>query len=177
MNNRQIIESYYSLHRDELLTFVSTRLGGSCEAEDIVQDVFLKLLCGQNPIIASTLSALAYTIVRNMIGDYYRRHHHQARNISLQDQTSAAQLSATVRALPPSSLHADSALLAHEVANFVERGLQRVPEECRSLYRMHLYGGLQVGELSQQLNQDYKSVEYRIGLARKAVRQQLRFVV
>ena len=42
--NKSLITNYYSSHRDELLAFVSSRLGGSCEAEDIVQNVFLRLL-------------------------------------------------------------------------------------------------------------------------------------
>ena len=39
-----VIETYYIAHRDELLAFVSSRLGGNDEAEDIVQNVFLRLL-------------------------------------------------------------------------------------------------------------------------------------
>ena len=39
-----LIEKYYMDHRDELLAFVSSRLGGSEESEDVVQNVFLRLL-------------------------------------------------------------------------------------------------------------------------------------
>ena len=72
--NKQLISCYYTTHRDELLAFVSSRLGGSCEAEDIVQNVFLRLLTTNNMITEKTLPALVYTTARNMIIDYYRRH-------------------------------------------------------------------------------------------------------
>ena len=72
--NKSLITNYYSSHRDELLAFVSSRLGGSCEAEDIVQNVFLRLLTTDKMITEVTLHALVYTTARNLIIDYYRRH-------------------------------------------------------------------------------------------------------
>ena len=68
-----LIETYYRDHRDELLAFVSSRLGGAVEAEDIVQNVFLRLLTTDKMITEITLPALTYTIARNLISDYYRR--------------------------------------------------------------------------------------------------------
>jgi len=39
MSKQQLLSNYYITHRDELLTYVSSRLGNSSEAEDIVQNV------------------------------------------------------------------------------------------------------------------------------------------
>ena len=64
-----LIETYYTDHRDELLAFVSSRLGGSEESEDIVQNVFLRLLTSDKMITAITLPALVYTMARNLITD------------------------------------------------------------------------------------------------------------
>jgi RNA polymerase sigma-70 factor (ECF subfamily) len=68
-----LITTYYINHRDELLAFVSSRLGGSSEAEDIVQNVFLRLLISNKMMSEVTLSALVYTIAHRLIIDYYRR--------------------------------------------------------------------------------------------------------
>ena len=70
----QLITNYYIAHRDELLAFASSRLGDGSQAEDIVQDVFLRLLSSDKLITEVTLPALVYTITRNLINDYYRRH-------------------------------------------------------------------------------------------------------
>ena len=70
MNNDQLITNYYITHRDELLTYVSTRLGGRAEAEDVVQNVFLRLLTSTKLITETTLPALAYTTARHMICDF-----------------------------------------------------------------------------------------------------------
>ena len=51
-------------HRDELLAYVSSRLGGSSMSEDIVQNVFLRLLTTDKMVTPETLPALIYTITR-----------------------------------------------------------------------------------------------------------------
>jgi RNA polymerase sigma-70 factor (ECF subfamily) len=38
---------------------------------------------------------------------------------------------------------------------------------------MHIYDGMKVSEISRQLGEGYKSVEYRLGTARKVVRAYL----
>ena len=65
--NHALITDYYISHRDELLAFVSSRLGRSDFAEDIVQNVFLKLLTTDKMISEVTLPSLVYTIARNLI--------------------------------------------------------------------------------------------------------------
>lgn len=50
----------------------------------------------------------------------------------------------------------------------------RMPENCRMIYRLHIYEGMKVSEISQQLGEGYKSVEHRLGTARKVMRQYLR---
>jgi RNA polymerase sigma-70 factor (ECF subfamily) len=68
----------------------------------------------------------------------------------------------------------ESVLSIREITEQLERGLARVPENCREVYRLHIYGGMKVADISQTLGEGYKSVEYRLGTARKAVRQTLK---
>ena len=160
MNN--LIETYYRSHRDELLAFVGSRLGGIVEAEDIVQNVFVRLLTTDKMITEVTLPALTYTIARNLISDYYRR-----RNTYEEFEHYIKRSSDTGSSM-------ESVFSAMELTELMERGLARVPENCREIYRMHIYGGLKVGEISQALGEGYKSVEHRLGAARKALRSFLK---
>ena len=157
-----LIETYYTDHRDELLAFVSSRLGGSEESEDIVQNVFLRLLTSDKMITAITLPALVYTMTRNLITDYYRRrHNHEEFEHFIQGSSEEDD-------------SMESVFSARELTELLERGLARIPENCREVYRLHIYGGMKVSEISQALGEGYKSVEHRLGTARKAVRQYLR---
>ena len=157
-----LIETYYTNHRDELLAFVSNRLGGSEESEDIVQNVFLRLLTSNKMITAITLPALVYTMTRNLITDYYRRRHHYE------------EFEHFLKGSSEETESMESVFSASELTELLERGLARIPENCREIYRMHIYGGMKVSEISLTLGEGYKSVENRLGTARKAVRQYLR---
>ena len=153
-----LIETYYRDHRDELLAFVSSRLGGAVEAEDIVQNVFLRLLTTDKMITEITLPALTYTIARNLISDYYR-----LRNTYEEFEHYIKRSSDDYSSM-------ESVISAKELTELLERGLARIPENFREIYRMHIYGGMKVGEISQTLGEGYKSVEHRLGAARKALR-------
>lgn len=161
MNNK-LITNYYIAHRDELLAFASSRLGDSCLAEDIVQDVFLRLLSTDKMITEVTLTALVYTITRNLINDYYRRH------------TTYEQYEHYIKGVCSEVTTMESVFSAFEIMERLERGLVRLPENCREIYRLHIYGGMKVGEISRELGEGYKSVEHRLGTARKVMREYLR---
>jgi RNA polymerase sigma-70 factor (ECF subfamily) len=162
MNKFLTLTNYYVTHRDELLAYVSSRLGNSVEAEDLVQNVFLRLLTSDKMITDVTLPSLVYTITRNLIADYYRRRtHFEAYEHYLKNTDSIDE-------------SAESVLSVRDITEQLERGLARVPENCREIYRMHIYGGMKVAEISERLGEGYKSVEHRLGAARKLVRQQLR---
>ena len=159
---QQLISNYYIAHRDELLAFASSRLGDSRLAEDIVQDVFLRLLSTDKMITEVTLPALVYTITRNLINDYYRRH------------TTYEQYEHYIKGVCSEVTTMESVFSAFEIMERLERGLVRLPENCREIYRLHIYGGMKVGEISRELGEGYKSVEHRLGTARKVMREYLR---
>ena len=160
--NHALITDYYISHRDELLAFVSSRLGRSDFAEDIVQNVFLKLLTTDKMISEVTLPSLVYTIARNLITDYYRRHtnYEEYEHYILRSEETGVRSQ-------------ESVFSVREITERLEQGLARLPENCREIYRMHIYGGMKVSEISQELGEGYKSVEHRLGFARKAMRQYL----
>lgn len=160
-NNYLLISNYYNAHRGELLAFVSSRLQGSNMAEDIVQDVFFKLLTTDKMISEVTLPALVYTIARNLITCYYRR------------RTSHEKALHFIRCFSADTVSAESLLSMHEIIERLEHSLARLPENCREVYRLHIYDGMKVSEISQQLNEGYKSVEHRLGFARKNIRHYL----
>lgn len=172
MNNTQIVETYYRSHRDELLAFVRSRLAsyqpsptlegrltGGLEPEDFVQEVFTRLLTTDKLISEVTLPCLAYTMASHLLTDYYRRHHH-FENYEHQ-----------VRHVPADTDSAEYVVSVRDVTERLERGIARMPKSCREVYRLHVYGGLKVGEISRQLGEGYKSVEHRLGQARRQMRQ------
>ena len=165
MNNHKVIENYYRAHRGELIAFVSARLHDLAEAEDIVQETFLRLLSDNRLINEITLPNLVYTLCRHQVTDWYR--HRTVRMDAEHELIHSAGKGDS----------AESLLSMHDMNEQLERGLARVSEDCRELYRMHIYGAMPVRDICQQTGQPYKTVEYRLGLARKQVRNYLRHVI
>ena len=160
MSNQQlIISNYYAQHRDEIVDFITVRITDADEAEDMVQDLFLRLLRGHQLITPVTLPCLVYTMARHSIADYYRRrrvrdeYEHYMKN-----SDSIGEM--------------ESVISARQLMERMERTLARLPEACGRIYRLHIYDGLKVSDIAQRLELPYKQVENRLGQARKAVRRQ-----
>jgi RNA polymerase sigma-70 factor (ECF subfamily) len=161
MNSHEIIDQYYRASRSEIVKYVSLRLHNSDEAEDLVQNVFLRLLSGHRLISEVTLPHLVYTLCRHLIVDWYRRH------------AVRSEAETELRMLYGGMDSAESGVLVRDLNEQLEHGLTRVPEKCRELYRMHIYDGLKAGDICQLTDLPYKTVEYQLGMARKQVRTYL----
>lgn len=164
--NNQLLSNYYSMHRDELVSFIAVRTVDAIEAEDIVQDIFLRLLRGQHLITPQTLPSLLHTMARHAVCDYYRRRHvHEEYEHYIQTSDFSCQTSDD---------SVESVFSAQHLMERMERSLARLPKACCEIYRLHIYDGMKVSDIAQELSLPYKQVENRLGQARKAVRQQLR---
>jgi RNA polymerase sigma-70 factor, ECF subfamily len=67
-------ERLWALTRRRLLSFIATRVESGVDAEDVVQDVLVKMARGLDSLDqADRIEAWAYRIARNAIADEYRR--------------------------------------------------------------------------------------------------------
>ena len=159
MNKHQLISNYYSLHRAELLAYASTRLGDSDEAEDLVQNSFLRILTTDKMLTEQTLPALVFTVCRNLVNDYFRR------------RAFRHEYEHYIQGSYDKGMSMESVFFAADIVEQMERGLARIPDNCRDIYRMHILGGMRVSEISAETGEKYKTVENRLGLARRHMRQ------
>lgn len=157
-----IIAEYYSSHYEELLGFVTKRLNRYDVSEDVVQDVFLRLLSTDKMITETTLPNLVYTIARNLIFDYWRH----CRSVEEYEH----YISGTVNY----SDDAASVYSAIEITEILERGIAQLNNKQRNIYRMSIYDGMKVSEISDKLEIKYKSVENNLGIARKEIREYMK---
>ena len=160
--NKELLADYYSQHRDEIVGFVAVRVGDADVAKDVVQDVFFRLLCSDRLISPTTLPALVFTMVRNAVTDWFRR-----RRIR-------EEYEHYIIGTGDDSDSIDSVISVRELMERMERTLARLAPECREVYHLHIYGGMQVRQIAEETHQPYRAVEYRLGQARKEVRRQLR---
>lgn len=163
-----IIAAYYTEHYDEIKSFVASRSLQSTETEDIVQNIFLRLLQIDKMITPITLPCLVYTVARNLIIDYWRRkkcHEEYEHFISKGDWQSRYVEDA------------ESVYSVHEIEMYLEKSMARLSEKQSRVVRMNILEGMQVGEIAQKLDINYKNAENRLGAARKEVRNYMRKVL
>lgn len=164
MNYHKLIINYYSQHRDEMVNFIAVRIADADEAKDMVQDLFLRLLRRQQLVTPQTMNSLVYTMAHHAIADYYRRRRvREDYEHYLRRRDDVGEI--------------ESIISARQLMERMERSLSRLPEASGRIYRLHIYDGLQVSDIAQQLSLPYKQVENRLGQARKMVRRQLRHCV
>lgn len=161
--NYSVIADYYLEHRGDICAFVCDRIGNADMAEDIVQTVFERLLCSGKMITGITLPALVYKVARNLIYDYWRHHRtveeyeHRICRFTVGCGCGAEEV--------------ETVYSTKEINEILERGIARLTSRQREVYRLSLYDGLKVSEISDTLKLNYKSVENLLGAARKSVRQ------
>ena len=171
MTNNQLISNYYAEHRDELVSFIAVRTASVADAEDMVQDIFLRLLRDKHttllPSLTSNPSPLLYTMAYHAVSDYYRR-----RRVCKEYEHYILKSD-----LGYGMSDVESIYSANQIMERMERSLARLPKACCEIYRLHIYAGMKVSDIAQELSLPYKQVENRLGQARKAVRQQLRYCI
>lgn len=160
--NYQLLSEYYSDHIAEVRSFIAKRIGEDDDADDLAQDVFLRLLSLQEIITSVTLPSLVYTTARNKVADYWR--HRQAVG-EHEHYIIAKGASAVSDNNSPESVYS-----VKEIIGQMEQGMAKLSNPQRIVYRMNMIEGLRVSEISQRLNCNYKTVEHRLGSARKIVR-------
>ena len=139
-------------------------LGNAAEAEDAVQDVFIAIWSSAdryNPEIASEATFIS-TITRRRLIDRIRRNGRRPQTDSL-DADEAAPIQPAVAARLEESA---------EMA-YVERVLDEMPEQHRSILSMSLYEGYSHSEIADRLDIPLGTVKTRVRRGLMRIREQL----
>ena len=167
MGKEELVSHYYIQHRQELLAYVAKGMANSAFSEDVLQNVFLKLLQSDKMITPVTLPALVYTVARNLVSDYWR---HRAHVNNYRYLYGALWVNG--------HYDAESDYSARELVDIIERGVtDLLPEKSKVVYRLNVIEGLKVSEISTLLDRPYKTVENQLGSARKQMREYIKSVV
>lgn len=155
----EAVTEYYSSHYEEIKAFVLKRISCEEDAEDIVQNVFLRILSSGKMITETTLPCLVYTVTRNLLYDYWRHRrsvdeyeHYLCKSFDTYGEM-------------------ESVYSAQEMTELLEKGIARLSNTHQMIYRMNVYEGMKVSEISDKLSLKYKSVENRLGAARRNIRE------
>lgn len=156
--------AYHALLDAQLLPishFVARMLGDASEAEDITQEVFLRLWthAARFDPSASKLSTWLHNIAHNLCIDHFRK---QKRLVGREPDPNIA-----------GGDEPDAALLARLDANNIKEGMMKLPERQRSAIIMCHYQGLSNKEAAEILEISVDALESLLARGRRALRNLL----
>ena len=161
-NQGQMIANFYTVYQAELVNFATSRLGNREEGEDLVQDVFIKMVSFEGMINEETIKSFAFTIAANKIKDHLRRRifrHKMEENAKYEMELQHSYVERMAE--------------YHDTLRMVNDSMARLSPACAKVYRMSLFEDMTTGDIAQEMNVSKRTVESQLFTSRKQVRAML----
>jgi RNA polymerase sigma-70 factor, ECF subfamily len=153
-------EQLWETFSGPLHQFIRRRVPDPDSADDILQDVFLKIHTHIDTLRSrDRLTSWIYQITRNAIVDYHRAQH------------PTAELADTIAA--PDDLVTVDDDAVRELSLCVAAMVEQLPEAYREALRLTEYEGLSQKALSERLGISFSGAKSRVQRARARIKEQL----
>ncbi len=158
--DRAAFDMLYHRYWLQLYDAAYKRLGNKEQAEDIVQELFIRLWVRRNELVIDHLPAYLHTAVRYSVLSYVTRNK-ASLNFYLPFETILLETGAD---MPDDRLMAKELLeLAYDYAN-------TLPERKKQVLLLHIKNKLSTREIADELNISQKTVQNQLGAALKGLR-------
>jgi RNA polymerase sigma-70 factor (ECF subfamily) len=155
-----IFKTYYQPLCNYAYSFVQDR----DEAEEIVQSTFLSVWeKRENLTIHTGVKPYLYAMVRNA-----------ALNVIKHEKIKQQHASVALAVAEKSIESVTHTVMASELEDRIYRALNKLPEQCRLVFKLSRFEELKYAEIAEQLNISVKTVENQMGKALKIMREQLK---
>lgn len=165
-NQHQLIADFFKAYNVELVNFTIARLGNREESEDLVQEVFIKLLAFDGMIKETTIKSFAFTIAANKIKDVLRRRVYR-RNI---EENTKYEMQLNYN-------NVERVIEYNETLRIVNSHIDTLTPTCAKIYRMSLFYGQAVGQIADELQVSKRTVESQLFLSRKKIRSLMKAAI
>jgi RNA polymerase sigma-70 factor, ECF subfamily len=152
------LEAIWNEYCCRLLAFLRGRVSDEAEAEDLLQEVFIRihhhLCCLPSP---EKLDSWIYQIARNLVIDHYRR---RRPTVELPDDL-------------PAEVESGEADPQDELALSIREFVGKLPEKYREALLLTEYQGLSQVELARRLGLSVSAAKSRVQRAREKIRDMI----
>ncbi|MBC7922682.1 MAG: RNA polymerase sigma-70 factor [Ferruginibacter sp.] len=163
----KFIEALFKAHYAALCRTAFRVVGDRDAAEDLVQDVFVKIWNGRQTLhITTSLKAYLHRSAVNASLNYLEKH---KRQVNLEPEA--------LSNLAPAVDSLEEALSLKEVEARVEEAIQALPPACRTIFVLSRYEAMSYQEIADALELSVKTVENQMGKALKTMRHYLKAYV
>jgi len=157
--------------RENLLLFLAARLRSMAAAEDLVQDLYLKVAATAPQTEVRAPVALLYRMAANLLVDHLRSDQRGARrNAQWRLDTRETLGDIDVVSEPA----ADEALIARERVRQLAEAVAELPPQMGRAFRLHKLEGLSQAQTAQAMGVSQKMIEQHIAAAIRRLAERLR---
>ena len=159
LTRHEIIAKCYSEMYEKVYRFISSSVNDSYDAENLTQDVWVRLLEWDKEIDPDGVKSVVYTVARNLVNDYLRRLY-RTRNVEADLMGELSDIDSSL----------ESEIIANDLATRELERVECLPRQRRIIYQMSRYDGIPVPESSDMLNLSVRTVENHLRMGRKDIR-------
>ena len=153
---RAALLAAYLERRDDLLRFFTLRLRSAAAAEDLVQDIYVRIAAIGRDVEVRNASAYLYRLGSNLMLDRIRGERRAAaRDHDWREGHRTVRGGEEVAEEPA----ADDAVAARQRLAAIVAILRELPDQTQRVFRMHKFDGLSHAEVAQALGISRSAVE------------------
>ncbi|MCD8167332.1 MAG: sigma-70 family RNA polymerase sigma factor [Bacteroides sp.] len=153
------VAAIYLKYRAGLVHYIQLKINNHYVAEDITQDVFVRLIEYKELLHPDSIHSFVYTIARNLTFDYLRKSYKKREAYQyIYDH------------IPVSTNESEEKLMADSLVELEQTLLSGMPGQRKRVYQMHRFEERTIPEIADTLQLSKKSVENHLLLGRRRMR-------
>ncbi len=155
-NDECALKELYDAYSDRLFHFAFAIVHSRETAEEIIEDVFIKVWEKRSHIaVIENLLYYLFTTTKNISCNYLRKYNRK-KNVSLEELS-----------LPYYYINSspEDLLVTRETLQRINKAINELPPKCRIIFKLVKEDGLKYKEVAALLNLSAKTVENQMGIA------------
>ncbi len=162
--NEKALEILFKKYYSSLTRFANTILKDKASAEDMVQDVFMKIWNNSNRIeINSSLKAYLFTATRNHCFNLLKRADRDEVSAEAIENDSSLSVNDIEEKIAAKSLNLK-----------IQEAIELLPEKCKLTFQLSRFENMSYKEIAETMNVSVKTVENQMGKALSTLRLHLK---
>ncbi|WP_293453151.1 RNA polymerase sigma factor [Phenylobacterium sp.] len=165
-----LVEAFFE-RRENLLLFLAARTRCMATAEDLLQDLFVKLSTTDAGAEVKAPAALLYRMATNLLIDHVRSAQRSSRRSAEWRRDTRVQLAGEDVSQEPA---ADEAIISRERIRLLADAVADLPPQMGRAFRLHKLEGLSQAQTAQAMGVSTKMIEQHIAAAVRRLSERLR---
>ncbi len=158
-------EKEIKIHEPSLRAYVCGKIPKSADADDIIQETYVRILKLKNKEEIASPKSLLFTIARNIINDLFRKKY-VSKTISLGEMELLSVLSHQAG-------NTNEYTIGLDEIKILQDAIKSLPPKCRKIVLLRNYENLSYKEIAARLNLSVKTVENQLIIGIKKCRKYL----